>query len=99
MTPTTLETFEEKQTAPQVSPVSVKSPGTQLQKPTKDTQFAHESAKLLKDIVNQNGWAVKLGQGEHLKFEAWQTIGTYYGYTVKTHDANFAEYGAVKGFE
>lgn len=70
-----------------------------LQKPQEDTAFAQKSAVLLKDIVSQNRWAIKLGAGEHLKYEAWQTIGKYYGYTVRTGDAKYVEYGDVKGFE
>ena len=69
-------------------------------KPKEDTKFAHEAAKILKDIVKQNGWSIRLGgKSEHLMYEAWQTIGKYYGYTVKTGDARYVEYGDAKGFE
>lgn len=71
-----------------------------LMKPQEDTAFAQKSAIILKDIVNQNKWSIKLGgTSEHLKYEAWQTIGKYYGYTVKTGEANYIEYGDIRGFE
>lgn len=72
---------------------------TQLLKPGKDTLFAHESAKLLLRIVKDNGWEVTIGQGKHLKYEAWQTVGKFYNCTVRTFDAKFVTYGNVEGFE
>ena len=71
-----------------------------LDKPKSDTKFAHESAKFLMDIVNKNNWAKSLGGDKpHLVYEAWQTVGKYYGYTVKTHDAEYVEFGATNGFK
>lgn len=71
-----------------------------LHKPQQDTEFAHASAKLLVDIVRKNGWARKLGgQSEHLQYEAWQTVGKYYGYTVKTHDAEYVRIDNTWGFK
>ena len=71
-----------------------------LAKPTRDTNFAQASSKILMDVVEQNGWSMALGgKKKHLMFEAWQTVGKYYGYTVKTGEANYVEYGEVKGFE
>lgn len=71
-----------------------------LAKPTRDTNFALSSAKVLMDIVEQNGWSMALGgKKKHLMYEAWQTVGKYYGYTVKTGEANYVEYGEIKGFE
>lgn len=70
-----------------------------LDKPQKDTEFAHASAKVLMDIVKKNNWSRKLGgQSEHLQYEAWQTVGKYYGYTVKTGDAEFIELAGIQGF-
>lgn len=71
-----------------------------LLKPEKDTAFASKSAKILMDIVEQNQWSMSLGgKKKHLVYEAWQTLGKYYGYTVRTGEANFVEYGEVRGFE
>lgn|SRR3990167_241019 len=71
-----------------------------LQKPNRDTNFAIASSKILIDVVEQNGWSMALGgKKKHLLYEAWQTLGKYYGYTVKTGEANYVEYGEVKGFE
>lgn len=68
-----------------------------LDKPENDTKFAHEAAKILVDIVKQNGWARKLGgQSEHLQYEAWQTVGKYYGYTVKTGETEYVVMQAGK---
>lgn len=71
-----------------------------LDKPQKDTDFAHTSANLLMDIVAKNNWAKKLGgEKAHLQYEAWQTVGKYYGYTVKTHNAEYVELAGVAGFK
>lgn len=82
-----------------MSDINQKISTSVLGKPKRDTAFAHQSALVLKDIVTQNGWAIKLGQGVHLKYEAWQTIGKYYGYTVKTGESVYVEAGDIKGFE
>lgn len=72
----------------------------QLIKPSEDTDFAVASAKILVDIVEKNNWSIALeGKKKHLMYEAWQTVGKYYGYTVKTGEANYVEYGDIKGFE
>lgn len=73
-----------------------------LTKPLQDTQFANESAKLLMQIVRENGWAKKLGgSSEHLQYEAWQTAGKYYGLTVDTDKTQpeYVEYDGVWGFK
>lgn len=71
-----------------------------IAKPETDTKFAHESAKFLMDIVSKNKWAKNFGgEKDHLQYEAWQTAGKYYGYTVKTKDAEFIELGSSIGFK
>lgn len=80
--------------------LQVIEPQNILDKPEQDTKFAHVSAKQLMDIVNKNNWAKKLGGDKpHLVYEAWQTVGKYYGYTVKTHDAEYVELGGTWGFK
>lgn len=72
----------------------------QLAKPEQDTKFAQNAAKYLVDIIKKNNWSRKLGgQSEHIQYEGWQTAGKYYGYTVRTHDAEFIEYGETWGFK
>jgi len=71
-----------------------------LDKPQHDTEFAHASAKMLMDIVKQNSWAKRLGGSQdHLQYEAWQTVGKYYGLSVKTGEAESVEIGGVAGFK
>lgn len=71
-----------------------------LDKPQQDTEFAHKSAQFLMDIVKKNNWARRLGgQSDHLQYEAWQTVGKYYGYAVKTKDAEYVEFGNSWGFK
>lgn len=67
--------------------------------PQKDTTQAEKAAKKLVDIVKQQGWAIKVGNGEHLLFSAWQTLGKYYGYTVRTFEAEPISIGEVQGFK
>lgn len=71
-----------------------------VSKPMQDTKFAKASAKVLVDIIKQNNWSKKLGgQSEHIQYEGWQTVGKYYGYTVKTHGAEYVELGDTWGFK
>lgn len=71
-----------------------------LDKPKKDTAFAQEAASFLVDIIKKNNWSMKLGgQSEHIMYEGWQTAGKYYGYSVKTFDAEYVEFGNSWGFK
>lgn len=47
-------------------------------------QDATEKASILKGIVQSQNLSVRLQQTEHLKVEAWITIGKGYGYTAKS---------------
>jgi hypothetical protein len=67
--------------------------------PDRDTAKAKRAADKLIDIVKQNKWAVKLGSGEHLMYEAWQTVGKYFNVTVATKEAEPVEIGGVIGFK
>jgi hypothetical protein len=81
------------------SQIIIKEP-TVLEKPSADTKFAKEAAKFLVDIIKKNNWSRNLGgQSEHIQYEGWQTAGKFYGYTVKTFDAEYVEYGGVWGFK
>jgi hypothetical protein len=71
-----------------------------LDKPQRDTEFAKVAADFLVDIIKKNNWSRKLGgQSEHIQYEGWQTAGKYYGYSVKTHDAEYIELGGTWGFK
>ena len=71
-----------------------------LTKPMDDTKYANSAAKQLMAIIKENGWSKKLGgSGEHVQYEGWQTAGKFYGYSVKTHGAEFIEVGGVSGFK
>lgn len=71
-----------------------------LDKPQQDTQFAQAAAAYLVDIIKKNNWSRKLGgQSEHIQYEGWQTAGKFYGYTVKTFDAEFIKFDDAWGFK
>lgn len=79
--------------------VTVQEPAD-LAKPENDTRFANAAAKYLVDIIKQNNWSKRLGgQSEHIQYEGWQTAGKFYGYMVKTFDAEYVELGGVWGFK
>lgn len=68
--------------------------------PEKDTTKASRAAKMLIDIVKQNGWAKNFGgQKDHLFYEAWQTVGKYYNVSVATKDAEPVDIGGITGFK
>lgn len=70
-----------------------------LGKPKQDTQFAKASAELLVDIIEKNHWSRSLGgSSKHIQYEGWQTAGKYYGYMVKTYDAEPVEIAGIQGF-
>ena len=70
-----------------------------LEKPKAVIEAASEVAKQLKDVVNQAGLAVKIGNGHHLKIEGWETVGRLTDRaTVRTFDATFIEIDGAKGF-
>lgn len=90
---------DQKAKKPDETTITVITPGP-LDKPKSDTRFAHESAKFLMDIVKKNNWAKNLGGDKpHLVYEAWQTVGKFYGYTVRTKDAEYVEFGSTIGFK
>jgi hypothetical protein len=85
----------------QLKDLSLIETPSSLDKPQKDTEFATVSAKRLKDIVSQNKWVSNIKGKEHLSFEAWQTIGKFYGYMVDTDakEPEYVEYDGVWGFK
>lgn len=71
----------------------------ELANPSQEIQAGTKAATALMEVVDQNKWAVNIQGKKYLVFEAWQTLGRFYGLTVKTGKSKFVEYGSAKGFE
>jgi len=69
------------------------------QTPKQITAFGVKASKQLLDIVNKTDWTVNINGKKYLRFEGWQTVGKFFGYTVKTESTNYIELGEAKGFE
>jgi hypothetical protein len=75
--------------------------GTELalaRDPDKIIEEAIAVSKRLKDIVVKTKAAIKLGESEHLKFEAWQTLAHFYGLIGRIRETRFVTFGEVTGF-
>jgi hypothetical protein len=66
--------------------------------PKRVLEAAQEAAQALKSIVKQAGLIITIGKKEYLQFEAWQTLGRFYGLYAKAEEAEFIEIDGVKGF-
>jgi len=55
-----------------------------VQEPDQVLDLAHRAARALVRAVSQNEaqYVVSLGQGRHLRFEAWQTLGAFFSMTA-----------------
>ena len=60
---------------------------------------AGRAAKALQDVVTKTKASMKIGESEHLKSEAWQTLGHFYGFTARIRETRFVQYGTAQGFE
>jgi len=61
---------------------------------------AKEAAQQLVAVVRQAKLARKFGgDKEHLFFEAWQTLGKFYGCTPRVSSTEYVEFGSAHGFE
>jgi hypothetical protein len=61
---------------------------------------AKEAATQLVAVVRQAHLARKFGgEKEHLFFEAWQTLGKFYGCTPRVSSTVYVEFGTAHGFE
>lgn len=71
------------------------------QSPAQIIEEAGIAAKMLMELVRQNNWSKKIGQGEHLELEAWLTLGKFYGLTARTKEGSVkhVEFGKAQGFE
>jgi hypothetical protein len=76
-------------------------PGAELaiaRDPDKVIEEAIAVSKKLKEIVVKTKASIKLGESEHLKIEAWQTLAHFYGLMGKVRETRFVEFGNVSGF-
>lgn len=60
---------------------------------------AKKAAQALMTVVSQKKRPVIMNGEQYLEFEDWQTLGRFYGLTVKVVKTDFLDYGGVKGFE
>jgi len=60
-------------------------------------QDAKSAAKSLKQVLQNKPKPVIINKEQYLEFEDWQTLGQFYGYTVKTGNAEPVEIEGVKG--
>lgn len=61
---------------------------------------AQIAAEALMGVVKKAGLSINFGgKKDHLEFEAWQTLGKFYGMTVKCIGTKFVQFGSVQGFE
>lgn len=59
---------------------------------------AHKAAKALMDVMGAKKKKVMMNGEQYLEFEDWQTVGRFYGVTVKVVSTEFIDYGGAKGF-
>jgi len=69
--------------------------------PAEVLKEAQRAAIALKTVVEQTGAVIQLGNSKHLKSEAWQTLGHFYGLAATTPEekTRFVQFGDVVGFE
>ena len=60
---------------------------------------AQKAAKALTTVLKGKKKPVIMNGEQYLEFEDWQTVGKFYGITVKVLNTNFIQYGDVRGFE
>ncbi len=65
--------------------------------PVEVLENAKVAARALKDVLSTKPKKLILGGEQYLEYEDWQTVGQFYGYTVKTEDAVPVEVFGVPG--
>jgi hypothetical protein len=58
---------------------------------------ATKAAKALNEVLRGKSKPVILNGDQYLEFEDWQTVGQFYGCSVRTHDAEPFEVGGMAG--
>lgn len=69
----------------------------QLIDPEVEINFAVKCAKALTSVINQKKKKVIINGEQYIEFEDWQTLGQFYGMTVKTQDAQQIVIDGIKG--
>jgi hypothetical protein len=69
--------------------------------PKQAIKQAQEASSALMDVIKNSRVKIttKIGAGEHLHYEAWQTLAKFYGYTVGTTEPEPIEVFGVKGMK
>ena len=78
--------------------VEAKSVTDIVYQPKRVLEAAQEAAQALTSIVKKSGLVISIGKKEYLQFEAWQTLGRFYGLYAKAEEAEFVDIDGVKGF-
>ena len=65
--------------------------------PTEVIEAASEAAKALKGVLDKKPRKVVINKETYLEYEDWQTVGQFYGYGVRTYDAEPCEIDGIKG--
>src|SRR3990167_1710724 len=62
---------------------------------------AQKAAAALKDVISKKAKPVNFNGEQYLEFEDWQTVGKFYGVTVKVVDGStrLVQVGEVVGYE
>ena len=74
--------------------------GKVMMDPTVDMANGTQAANALVKLVDKAGLAKSFGgEKKHLFYEAWMALGRFYGFTVRTGEAELVEIDGVKGFK
>lgn len=60
---------------------------------------AQKAAAALKEVISKKAKPVIFNGEQYLEFEDWQTVGKFYGVTVKVLETRPVQFGDVMGFE
>jgi len=94
--------LSEEDTRPKGAELAIVPPPQTLsiqRKPQEVLEEAREAANALIAMVKAKPKPFMVHGDIYLQFEDWQTVGRFYGATVKVTETKFIEYGTVKGFE
>lgn len=69
-------------------------PAQPLQSPEEVLDRGTRIANLIKPVIDKQGWASKIGQGEHLRVEGWLTIAEMFGCGVDQESCTEHEDGS-----
>jgi hypothetical protein len=72
---------------------------TQFRPPAQVLAEAKLAATALTEVIGLKKNKVTFNGEQYLEFEDWQTVGKFYGCTVKIVSTNYVEFGGVHGFE